>query len=803
MARPSDRVPSTPELLRWLKERPRTYGWDALLVYDRTRANRLLMQEYIARFNSERYLPPVTQLHEHVEGTHWEYIYEYLLTSPRLSFEDSSIGNSKANLTMHVMGGMQLTIEKPQHQARRITKVEVIDALQGPKLIGKIHLSDAEGGVTTSGKVEINLRDALELELTNADTPAMRSMGGKYFQHLFDNLPPEKQRFTLSELGPVEENDFLDPKSFMIRVFSRRGGTNRASPEWGEGAVLVFAHGKTVPPSIGPISEEGWLYPIPVGDSVTLLVGIHFLLRRLIERGVRDIAYDGECLISYDNDANPAASPGALHVTWGRTWRDFKFAPYLKWDAGWMMLTLPLCNPDFEDPGAFDVIPGDNSITVEWRGSTGNKAGSEGKIDAIMYEEDPDYSFHPRRIWFNLSYNLKRTYTFELLADGRLALVEDEAKRVHVVTDELLRWDERLSYNDVWLCMAHNHPYMIDTIEDAFDTALSYIGEVDLFRLNSLLFRSEDVLQLRAGHLPMDLAVFGDLALRDTAFAIEPQEVLVVAGGETQLKGPAGAVWSVEPVEGYNDGTGIISQNGLFSAPPADAIARHYTMVLARATLQGHTSTALIRVLKREIVCNPNVVVVGMGGQKVKFSAGALDEAVLQWDVTSGSGGRLEEIPLDNPVPYEPGDHFYISGPQLETPSDPAPGDFIAIDEVIVTHPRTQVTQTSYVVTLLAPTMGHVRPAPQSMTPEQVQLQLMGSGEEPMEEVAWSIVLGSGAVSATGLYTADPDAPLKFAVIQGYKKYPFPGVPVFSSYILLTVPLVDLEQLQVDPVPGA
>ncbi len=799
MSRPSDRVPTAPELLAWLRERPRTYEWDALLAYDRTRANRLLMQEYIARFNSERYLPPVTQLHEHAEGTHWEYIYEYLLTSPRLSFEDSSIANSKANLTMHVMGGMQLTIEKPQHQVRRITKVEVIDALQGPKLMGKVHLSDVEGGVTTSGKVEINLRDALDLELTNADTPTMRNLGGKYFQHLFDNLPPEKQRFTLSELGPVEDNDFLDPKSFMIRVFSRRDATHRASPAWGEGAVLVFVHGKTQPPSVGPISEEGWLYPIPVGDSVTLLVGIHFLLRRLIERGVRDIAEWGECFISYDNDTIPGLAPGVLHVTAGTNKQEFSFAPYLRWDGCRMWVMLPLCDPSYWQPGVFDVTPEDDRITVEWRGSTGNRAGIDAWFDVI--DEDLDPEFNWMRVWFDLTYNLKRTYTFEVDADGRLALVEDEAQRVHEVTHRILDWDSRLGREAAAECMAHNLPYVLDGLENAFATALRYVGEVDLFRLNSLLFRSEDALQLRAGHLPTDLAVFGTLAPRETAFAIEPQEVLVVAGGQAQLEGPAGAVWSVESIEGYDDGTGTISAGGLFTAPPADAIARHYTMVLVRATLGGHASTALVRVLKREIVCNPNVVVVGMGGQKVKFSAGALDGAALQWAVKSGSGGRLEAIPPDNLVPYEPGDHFYISGPQLQIPEDPAPADFIAIDEVVVTHPRTQVAQTSYVVTLLIPTMGHVRPAPESMTPEQVQLQFMGGGEDPMEGVEWSIVLGSGAISAAGLYTADPDAPLKFAVIQAYKSYPFPGVPVFSSYILLTVPLVDLEQLKVDPVP--
>jgi len=102
------------EFVEYLKEKPRTLGYDAILAYDRFRANRLLLQEYIDRFDSGRYFEPLTFSTTITPGAQWEKVIDHLLDKPRLSFENSSIAHSRADLTMRISGGKQLTLSRGQ-----------------------------------------------------------------------------------------------------------------------------------------------------------------------------------------------------------------------------------------------------------------------------------------------------------------------------------------------------------------------------------------------------------------------------------------------------------------------------------------------------------------------------------------------------------------------------------------------------------------------------------------------------------------------------------------------------------------
>ncbi len=791
-------IPTTAELRAWLRERPQTYAWDVLLAYDRVQCNRLLMQDYLLRFNTGAPLPAVTQLHEHEEGSHWEYIHGLQLDAPRLSFENSSLGSANATLTLGVVDGLQLTVEQPPQHARRLAKVEVFDALQGPKLVGTISLSGAEGVASGSGNVEFALGQVRDLQLTYADTHRMRVRGGRYFQQLFSGLSPERQHVVLSSLNSVPENALLDPGSGLVRVFNRQDAT---SPGAGDGAVVVFAHGKGTPPMTGPINQDGWVYPISTGMSASLLVSNHVLVCGLLDRAVRALVNEGTCIIEYDNPTHPSAPAGALHVTEGVVRHDRELSPFLEFDACRVCFNLPLNSPDYLAPGLFKVVLQDDRLVVEWNGSTGGRWGG---VEAFFDVMAKDNAFFPEsmRVWFSASWTLKRVYWLSTLENATLAWREDTDERVHDVTHRLLSWSTDLGRDLAEQCFEPVVSHVLDGLEAVFSGVLGCIDEVEAFLHTGAVFGGTDRLKPRRTHCPMDLLVLGDLAPREPAFAVSPQDVRLCVGGQARFTAPEGARWTLTG-SGEDEATwGSIDQKGLYTAPSTDQMhGQAGRQVVINATFASHTSSAVARVVTREIACNPHVVVVGMGGQKVKFSAAALAGGAVQWELASRSGGRLEEIPLDHPVPYEPGDHFYISGPVIEPPGEPTPDSFIAVDEVVVTHASTQTSQTSYVVTLLRATLGEVRPVAGSMTPTEVQLVFLAGAPEPVEGVQWSIVLGSGAIDATGLYTADPDAPLKFAVIQGYRNLEIPGVPVFCSYTLLTVPLVDLEALPVAPVP--
>ena len=68
------------QLMVWLKQKPRTYGWGAILAYDRQKANKMLKQEHISRFNGESIMLPVTL--EVPGGGETKKLYGYEFDAP-------------------------------------------------------------------------------------------------------------------------------------------------------------------------------------------------------------------------------------------------------------------------------------------------------------------------------------------------------------------------------------------------------------------------------------------------------------------------------------------------------------------------------------------------------------------------------------------------------------------------------------------------------------------------------------------------------------------------------------------------
>ncbi|OPG68559.1 hypothetical protein B1219_30450, partial [Pseudomonas ogarae] len=159
------------EFVAWLERKPQTHGFDAILAYDQNKTNLLLMQEYIQKFSSDHYFDPISFDAEFSSGTNWEYIYDYILDAPRLSFETSDITASDATLTMRIVGGTQLSVNKGVgEKVRWVSRVRLADAVNGPLLRMTIQLRDKPGTVDTLGRVTLDLSKGTKLYVTVGDS---------------------------------------------------------------------------------------------------------------------------------------------------------------------------------------------------------------------------------------------------------------------------------------------------------------------------------------------------------------------------------------------------------------------------------------------------------------------------------------------------------------------------------------------------------------------------------------------------------------------------------------------------------
>lgn len=96
------------ELVEAMKGKSLTYGWDAVTLYDQRKANELLLQHYIERFDTESgYIEPLAMVACWGDGDQKEHIHNLKLSAPRLSFEASSPElDPRARLTLKMIAGM-------------------------------------------------------------------------------------------------------------------------------------------------------------------------------------------------------------------------------------------------------------------------------------------------------------------------------------------------------------------------------------------------------------------------------------------------------------------------------------------------------------------------------------------------------------------------------------------------------------------------------------------------------------------------------------------------------------------------
>lgn len=769
----SPALKSEQEIVTWLNKHPRTSKWDALLIYDRLKANQLLLQEYIDRFTSGTFLKPITDKVTVDPNTHWVHLYDYVLDYPRISFEKNSFGDSRVSLTMNIMGGTQMTVQKDAMSPKVVTQIEWIDALQGPKLTADVELWSLPIQVSERDQVWFDIAAARDFRLSFADTDSVRELGGTFFYQLFQDLPDDQKRYFLNTLEPVDENDFLDPIRGAIIIFPAPGSKQRSSPHYGDGALLYYVAVEGTENTELPADEVGWVYPIPQGRSSLVLLGNHALIKKIVSDGIRKLSASAE--VEYENEDNAAAPVGTVSVTSGQTAKRMFNLTSPAFNIVEFSYGLPLA----AGKTAFTIATNEGKLSYSWSGTS-----SDSTQEAKLVSSGPAaYS-----LW-TFNWRVEAVGRFQLV-DGTVVLRRDDDVTIEVSARPKHPMAVEHEADLATLVPAIEQGLREDFIQ-LLDDVMAPSREIDLFRLHGLLFRGDNLVELNSVHFPTDLAMFGDVSPKRTTFVVDPLEPIVAPGSKTPFKvlpeAPAGQTirWSVEEVPGYGAQQGSIDQNGVYTAPAASTIpGKNYTFAKVRASTDVHESSALVRVVVRDVVVNPLVKTSELGGAKTKLGAGTLDRGALEWTIKSQTGATIEPIDLAEHPEFEPGDHYYVPG---NTPS----GAPYSVDEIIVTNPRTNNSHSAYVlVAEVIPSLTITVVDDPDLPEHQIQLQY-GNDETP--PATWTLLAGGGELSSTGLYTYDPTSVHRFAVISAT----FNGMGMsFANALILPVPLVNLEEMR-------
>ena len=791
------------ELLEWLALKPRTQGWGAVVAYDRQKCNTLLLQDYIKKFTTDSYLPPIDKPVP-TGNANWEHLSDWVQDAPRIFFENSSkTAGGEVNLRMAIIGGTQVSIDNVLGHKRAIA-VKSLDALDYPELICEdVALSKTNGTVgKDTGEVVLDLGDPETAkgnwELTFANTQHERRIGGQFFKRYYQNEDKEKRIYHLGKVAYTDQQ-FLKPQSFRLRTITAKGAASRTADNFGDGAVELFIRMEGDQEGGTPPTDD-WksLIPddVPEQFDSAILFDNKLLMEKVIYQGVRTAAnpipWGSDFLQSQAGAAgfiklvakqgeSYVRAPGGLY-----TGDDYTiYHDHVEHHSANLDLliasTVPLnieVRKGSDAAGAVVIeLAGRGNDVNQYRYVLNNLRG-EPVIpqNLLLY-------WRWKAIIGILVNEEAGTIGFEQVgeAEGE-AGVEDKG-----VTDSRVKRDLPAISAEI----EHN---VLFGIKGGMHNVFHSLQDLDAFVVNSILFSNYSVVKLKEADLPGDLVVFGKIS---SLFTISPTEYLM-GHGATHLfsvsKNFVGRVeWSVTAIPGTSGGIGEINKdNGIYKAPTLGEIQGTFSRVRVTATdpLSKYSSSSLVTIVVRDITVNPVVESCNsaddQGSVERKFSANTLGGGTLEWRVSRGNGS----IPLRG----TDGKNTYTA----PVTDDNIEGSF-EIDEIEVKNLATGKIQRSYVVVNHFPNDLTVTiDMSQSSLPEgNAKFKALRRATEEKDAI-WEVAEGSGDIDANGFYTADPAGQHRFALITARTE--IDGVIDRNGWCITPLPLVELPDKPPDDV---
>ncbi|MNO56265.1 hypothetical protein D3C76_467770 [compost metagenome] len=763
--------PTMEKYIAWMKVQPRTYDWGALLVYDRFKTNRLLAQEHIENLELGHFMRPI-DFSRTLDGL-TTTVSDLKFDRPVLSFVNSSLGGSRARLSMNVVSGLIVQYRRPPGSSQdELVGYSNLDPLTAPTVRMDIFLRESnDGKVNDQGRVTLDLSKGGSYKFEVASWGELNDRLGEVISEKFQELDEKERVWELNVLKPVEGE--LSPSAFEVRTHSYAKAQeifNASEEEKKEGAVIVGVafEGQTGGNFPGQDDAMPYLLPSPIDDAelpytMNLIYSNKIWLKQLLldvigkfER-LQNVKVDPDRYGFYTNvTADLNFSVPAEDVR--RTEHYDKFTVQrFKW-------------PDMNLMPIFEIKHDAGVLTYN------TSAFAEGSFVVEFVQPDGVKVMRPSgRITIKIDGSLELGLTKDSSREGDIDVVVSGPN----VEYSIECWGSEWSFYDGYAKIAAEDYVMVPVraLLDTFVSQFKSLADVgvpfNLLRLNGLLFRGADVATPRSLQFPGDLSLLGDLAPKLTTFAIEPLETVISAGGgETVTLSldpkPDGPVdWQVKPLKDESADAGTIV-DGVYTPPPAASISGTHKRVIVTATASGNTSSALITVVSNSVAVYPYFLVAQFdsseptSGPPRYVLVGGDSKNELTWSMVNGSKG-IQRLPEDSDsdldIPEGKNVRIYVS--PKRTPG--TPGEL----EALVHLDRVQVSAgglAQWIDVIVPWTTATAKIKATQLSEGAWQLAVAYDSAETGEEVEltpaqtkWAVLLGKGQINpATGVYQPGP-----------------------------------------------
>jgi len=262
-------INSRNEILSQMAGKSVTLGWGAITVFNRTRINRFLEQQYISRLEGYSFIPAfkgAVTLEGNASAT--VQLESIMLGKPLLSFaDDASLDESYATVTMNIVSGTVLMMQPGERVERVATSLRIRES-QGYQLKLRIKLSVVAGSINDHGLVMMDLKEGVDFSCDVLPDYLDQVAIGAAFKEYFERLPVYQRVFVLGMLD-VSEYDPLAPKEFAILTQRAPGAEKIAASNYGDGGVVVFISvAGDKEKGLLPNEGSGFPYLIPDDEEV-------------------------------------------------------------------------------------------------------------------------------------------------------------------------------------------------------------------------------------------------------------------------------------------------------------------------------------------------------------------------------------------------------------------------------------------------------------------------------------------------------------------------------------------------------
>ncbi|MBX8610456.1 hypothetical protein K5D65_25015 [Pseudomonas cichorii] len=773
---------SRDNLLAWLQENPKTLGWDAIVVYNRGRANALLMQQYIKKLTAENYMTPIDGQIEGPEGSKLNF-FGVQLGLPRLSFENADIEHSKARVTQAITAGLAILKSEPVGGYKGIHSIMRPNGAAGPTLWMDVDLLDAPGDVTDAGVVQIDLKKMTEFDTDLFSDRVSIINAQEFFLERFREKP-ELQVYTLGALNKSADST-LTPQNFIVRTQAAPGAKSRAAPNYGDGAVVLMVTLKGGTDGGAPTKNSDFRYLIPNDGNGTQYSGAVLLSNKVLFNKLILPTLNQHPNIRYKLESPTGEDGTPLHLYAQGISDNYVKPNGTVFTSSWGEHNSTLraledavlkVTPDGQYTGLrFKSL--NNTLHLEWNAYS--KSRWNQKVD-VHHGNDTDVDGD-----MEFTINTKADMTPELDPETgviRFSTTENAGSGASMPMKDWLEFfgfDNQMDFFSTWC----------DEIDSHFfnNVANIQLPDIDTFLLRNLLFPDHNSMVLTDAHIPGDLAAFGNVDPSLTSFVIEPEQAILNPGGsKTFHVEPAATVtWSVKGLPGNALPVGSITSAGAYTAPTQAELQGHdaqQVIVTATGTTArgiAASSSTLVSIVSQTISLNPIFSVCGPGAS-LKFTAGTLDDRPLQWALKNpGQGGALE--------PATGLETTY-------TAPEPQGNEMFTLEVLQVTDDQSNMGQATVLV--INKTLGgQVEVDLAQAANGKAQLRFIkeydsGPIEVPQPLLVWTLLTGPGSMDADGVYTEPQQQMPGFALITcafSYSQYP--GGPVITDYGYTVIPL--------------